>query len=184
MRIGINVPNDLLKRMEPLKQMTNVSQVCRDAIQAWVDMYERARERASQEGMEEIALRLRQELERHKVDWEALGHEDAKLWAQIASLKDFEDLFHNMGITKKQGRAPGLFDAHPLPGTKRFHERLFEHKEWLERQIELDERWNPVQQATKEYTHGWLSYITAVWEMVKQGNGTKDESQATEKKLE
>ena len=82
MRIGINVPNDLIKRMEPLKQMINISQVCRDAIQGWVDTYERARERAGQDGMEAVTLRLRRELESYEVDWEAIWHEDAKGWVE------------------------------------------------------------------------------------------------------
>ncbi|GAI08168.1 unnamed protein product, partial [marine sediment metagenome] len=112
MRIGINVPNDLLKRMEPLKQMINVSQVCRDAIQACVDTYERARERARQDGMEEVAIGLQQELESYDLDWEALGHEDAKLWIQKASLKDFEHFAHNLKGRQEQGK-----DAQHMDGS-------------------------------------------------------------------
>lgn len=185
MRIGINVPSDLLKRMEPLKQMTNVSQVCRDAIQAWVDRYERARERANQDGMEEVASRLRQELESYKVDWEALGHEDAKLWAQMATLKEFEHLFHNVGVAKKKGRMPGLWCAPILSGTKEFHERQHEHKEWFARQIELDEEGpNPYLRSEAEYTRGWLSYLRAVWEMAKRDTGLKEMNQMADRKQE
>ena len=55
MRIGVNVPDDLLKQMEPIKHMTNLSQVCREAIKDRVDAYERARARADREGMQEVA---------------------------------------------------------------------------------------------------------------------------------
>lgn len=185
MRIGINVPNDLLKRMEPLKRITNVSQVCRDAIQAWVDTYERARLRASQDRMENVAFRLRQELESYEVDWEALGHEDAKMWAQMATLKEFEHLFHNVGVAKRKGRTPGLWCAPILPGTRDYHERQHEHKEWFSRQIELDEEGpNPYLQAEAEYERGWLSYLTAVWEMAKQGTGLKEKHQTTDSRQE
>ena len=77
MRIGINVPNSLVKRMEPLRQMINVSQICRDAIQGWVDTYEHAMEKARQDGMEEVAAVLSREWEPYEVDWQAIGHEDA-----------------------------------------------------------------------------------------------------------
>jgi len=185
MRIGINVPNDLLKRMEPLKKITNVSQVCRDAIQAWVDMYERAKERASQDGMEKIAFRLRQEFESYKVDWESLGHEDAKLWAQIATLKEFEHLFHNVGVAKRKGRIPGLWCAPILSGTRDYPERQHEHKEWFARQIELDEDApNPYLRAEEDYEKGWISYLTAVWDMVKRGAVVKEEMRPNDGKQE
>lgn len=178
MRIGINVPNDLLKRMEPLKRITNISKVCRDAIQEWVDTYERAQEAAKQDGMEEIALRLRQEIESYEVDWVALGHEDAKMWAQIATLENFEHLFHNVGVAKKQGRLPGLWCAPILAGAKDFHDRAHEHREWFSRQIELNEVGpNPYLKAEEDYEKGWISYLTAVWNMVNQRVPAKKEKQ-------
>ena len=184
MRIGINVPTDLLKRMEPLKQMINISQVCRDAIQAWVDTYERARERARQDGMEEVAIGLRQELESYELDWEALGYENAKLWVQKASLKDFEHFAHNLKVGRSKGRTPGIWMAPYLPGTRSYGERQHEHREWFERQCELDEESNPYMQAKEEYERGWMSYVIAVWEMAKQPIEGKDIRPSTGKKDE
>ncbi|MBF8268004.1 MAG: hypothetical protein HW388_1512 [Dehalococcoidia bacterium] len=105
MRIGIKVADDILKRMEPFRHLTNVSQICRDAIEAWVDSYERARNRAREDGMEAVAARLQSEHAEQTVDWEALGHEDAKLWVQMATLEDFETLFHNLKVKERQGRS-------------------------------------------------------------------------------
>ena len=42
MRIGINIPNELHRRMEPLKETMNVSQLCRDAITNHLEKYETA----------------------------------------------------------------------------------------------------------------------------------------------
>lgn len=182
MRIGINVSNDLLKRMEPLKRMVNISQICRDAIQAWVETYERARDRARQDGMEEIALRLRQELESHEVDWEALGHEDAKLWVQMASLKDFEHFAHNLKVGRSSGRTPGIWMAPYLPGARLYPERQQEYEEWFERKCELDEDSNPYIEAKEEYERGWTSYIIAVWDMARQGTESKEKTEAADKK--
>ncbi len=174
MRIGINIPNDLLKRMEPLKQMINISQVCRDAIQAQVDTYESARERAKQDGMEEVATILHQELQRCDLDWEALGHEDAKIWIQKASLKDFEHFAHNLKVGRSKGRTPGIWMAPILPGTKSYGERAGENKEWFMRQSELELEYDYHQKAQHDYECGWTSYAISVWEMAKQPIARED----------
>ena len=147
--------------------MINISQVCREAIQAQVDAYERARERARQDGMEEVATTLQQELQRYDLDWEALGHEDAKIWVQKASLKDFEHFAHNLKVGRNKGRTPGIWMAPHLPGTKVFGERQAEHAEWFAQQCELDWDSNPYLRAQEEYVRGWTSYLIAVLDMAK-----------------
>lgn len=168
MRIGINVPDDLLKRFEPIKQITNVSQVCRDAIKAWVDTYEAASERASEEGMEEVSARLSQQVSEQTVDWGALGVEDAKLWCQLASLKDFQYLFHNLKLFEREGRSPEdwIPFSNSVQGTKTVNQRLGEHNEWFVRQYELDIKVDLYRKSTREYNRGWLCYVTSVWQMV------------------
>jgi len=168
MRLGINVPNDLVKRMKPLKQIVNFSQVCREAIQTWIDSYECARERAVQDSMEDIARRLRQEIESYEVDWEAMGQEDAKIWVQLASLKDFEHFNHNLKVGKRLGRTPGTWMAPILPGTKSYGERAGEHKEWFTRQSELELEYDYHQKSQHDYERGWTSYVIAVWDMAKR----------------
>jgi len=144
MRIGVNVPDDLLNQMEPIKHMTNLSQVCREAIKARVDAYQGARDRADREGMQDVAARLSQEYSEQAVDWETLGHEDAKMWVQLASVRDFENLFHNLKIDKRQGRPPRILVSRHLSGAKTFLDRQYNHKEWFERQHKLDDTANRV----------------------------------------
>ncbi|MDP6127098.1 MAG: hypothetical protein QF713_01855 [Dehalococcoidales bacterium] len=170
MRIGINVASDLVKRMKPLKQVVNFSQVCREAIQTWVDSYESAKKRAVQDNMEDIARRLRQEIESHDVDWEDIGQEDAKIWAQLASVKNFEDFIHNLKNGKRLNRTPETWMAPILPGTKSYGERSGEHKEWFTRQSELELDYDYHQKAQQDYERGWTSYVIAVWEMVKNSD--------------
>lgn len=182
MRIGINIPNRLFKRMEPLKQMVNISQVCRDAIQGWVDTYEHAMERAQQDGMEEVAAVLMHEWERYEVDWQAIGHEDAHIWAQKATPNDFEHFAHNLKIGRGLGRTPGIWMAPYLPGTKAYGERQAEHEEWFKQQCELDWDSNPYLRAQEEYERGWTSYIIAILDMAKRGTVSGDEKQTTDDK--
>ncbi|MDO8750465.1 MAG: hypothetical protein Q7K03_04905 [Dehalococcoidia bacterium] len=170
MRIGINVPDDLLKRFEPIKQVTNVSQVCRDAIKTWVDSYEAATERASKEGMETLAARLAQQVTAQAVDWEALGYEDAKMWCQLASLKEFQNAFHNHELLKREGRNLGLWAFEFQTTAKSFRHKYTDYKEWFEHQYEfydVEEARDRIDQAEQEYTRSYLTYVTSVWQMVK-----------------
>ncbi len=168
MRIGINVPDDLLKRMEPLKTVTNVSQICRDAIKTHVETYERALARAKEDGMDAIAERLGNMLVPQEVDWELLGIEDAKMWVQLAKLEDFEYLLHRLEVLERQGRSPYEVPIPRVQGDKFFEERSYEHDEWFDSQIETDEDNNPFIEAKLVYQRGKLSYILAVWNMAKE----------------
>ena len=169
MRLGINVPNSLLEQFNPLKDTYNLSQICREAIQERVESYERAKRQSIGDGMEAAADRLWQEYHKKTVlDWEAIGRDDAKTWVQLATLEDFENLFHNVAIRKKKGGDLGAFlQYRQIPGTKRFEDHYTEHETWFTRQMELDENTNPHIWAETEYYHGWFSYVTAVWQMVK-----------------
>ncbi|MFC1917923.1 hypothetical protein ACFLXH_04645 [Chloroflexota bacterium] len=168
MRIGINVPNDLLKRMKPFKQMINISQVCRDAIEYWVNTYERASEKAKQDGMEEVAAVLSREWEPIEVDWQTIGHEDARIWAQKATPENFEHFAHNLKVGRSHGRTPGIWMAPHLPGTKTYGERQAEHEDWFMQQCELDWDTNPYLIAQEEYVRGWTSYLIAILDMAEK----------------
>lgn len=168
MRIGINVPDDLLRRLEPLKAVTNISQICRDAIKAHVEAYERAKTRAKQDRINAIAERLGNKLVPQEVDWELLGIEDARLWVQLARLEDFEYLLHRLEVLERQGRSPYEVPIPRVQGVRFFEERSSEHDEWFDRRIEADEESNPYVEAKLTYQRGKLSYILAVWEMAKE----------------
>ncbi len=167
-RIGINVPDDLHERMEPLKRLTNVSQVCRDAIKAHVEAYERALARAKEDGMDSVAERLGNKLVPQEVDWELLGIEDAKVWVQLAKVEDFECLLHRLEGLERQGRSPYEVPIPRVEGTRVFEARSYEHEEWFDRQAEADEEKNPYVEAKLAYQRGKISYILAVWNMAKE----------------
>jgi len=168
MRIGINVPDDLLKRMEPIRTVTNISQICRDAIRTYVEAYERAMTRAKEDGMNTIAERLGNMLVPREVDWELLGTEDAKVWVQLAKVGDFEYLLHRLEVLERQGSSPYEVPIPQVQGVKFFEERSSENEEWFYRQIEADEESNPYIEAKSIYQRGKLSYILAVWEMARE----------------
>lgn len=170
MRIGINIPDDLLERFKPLRAAYNLSQVCRDAVKARVESYEKAWGQASADGMEALAGRFWQEYSKKTIlDWEAIGRENARRWAEGASLQDFEDLFHNISIHRRKGAEPGEFlGSWRTAPDNRFEVAQLKHDDWFERQFNLDQATNHYALAKQDYNRGWVSYMTAVWQMLRE----------------
>ena len=48
-------------------------------------------------------------------------------------------------------------------------DRQYENRGWFYRLIEMDDAVNHIQIAETHYTNSWLSYVTAVWQMVRDG---------------
>ncbi len=168
MRIGINIPDDLLKRLEPLKTVTNVSQICREAITMHVEAYERALIRAKEDGMNEIAAKLGNMIVPQEVDWELLGIEDAKMWVQLAKLGDFEYLLHRLDVLERQGRSPYQVPIPDVQGVKFFENHLSDYDEWFEKLIAADEQTDHYADAKFKYQRAKLSYILSVWNMARE----------------
>ena len=167
MRIGVNIPDELLKRVEPLKPAMNVSQICREAIRAYADSCE-ARSRVTEEDQRTAeAERLFLQDKLIEVDWEAIGWEDGEEWARTADLEDFEDAFHNFRIAQNKGADwkpwewPGRTGN--LARLRNYSTRRGEHGEWFQQQCNLHPETNPFIDAEKPYTRGWLAYVGVVW---------------------
>ena len=122
-RLGINIPSSLYKRMDPIKQRVNISQICRNAIEEWVSAYERSMEKVKQGGIEEVVDELRRAWKPYEVDWQAIGREDARIWAQKATPEHFEIFAHNLKVGRGHGRTPGVWMAPILPDTPFYGER-------------------------------------------------------------
>ncbi|OGO23674.1 MAG: hypothetical protein A2Z28_05880 [Chloroflexi bacterium RBG_16_51_9] len=171
MRVGINISNELMERFQPLKGTFNLSRICREAIMSYIEGYEKATNQAESDGMQAIAGKLASEyLMKTILDWESIGRNDAKILAQLATLDDLEGFFYNLKVHKKLGNphepGPFLFPR-IIPEAPEFESHIQEREKWFERQIELDESVSPYIEARKDYTRGWLSYLTVVWQMVK-----------------
>jgi hypothetical protein len=168
MRIGVNIPNDLYDQFKPLRATYNLSQVCRDALKRQVESYEKGLKQAKSDGMEAIVNRFFQEHSKKPIlDWEAIGRENARKWAEGASLEDFEDLFHNISTHKRGGHEPGEFlGSWRNPTDNRFEVVQQQHDDWFEWQFNLDSNINHYLIARNDYNRGWISYLTAVWQML------------------
>lgn len=172
-RLGINVPNELVNRLKPFKTSINVSQVCRDALEAQVAAYERADARVEEDEMSDLIQKFRQEIASRELNWESLGHEDAKVWAELGSLDDFENLFYKLSFVGRPGmlERPSINIVPHVDGARGFYERLKENADWAEWKYEHDEEVNHVGKAQSEYELAWFSYIRAVWKKIQSAVG-------------
>ena len=168
MRLGINIPNSLYKRMEPIKHMVNISQICRDAIEEWVNAYEQGLAQVKQDGIDEVVEQLKQAWKPYIVDWEKLGREDARIWAQKATTDNFEHFAHNLRVGRGHGRTPGVWMAPHLPDTPFYGQRQAEHEKWFKQQFDENSDANPYLTAREDYERGWTSYLIAILDLASE----------------
>ena len=176
MRIGINIPNELHRRMEPLKSYINVSKICREVIEERVASFEKGL------GDPAVAQAIDQAWEEERkmrdvidVDWWSLGCQDARSWAVAATLSDWERLQERLGGIRRQGSSAR--EVHPpyLGGVKNFGDRFHELHgrmqqeddrffDWLyDVHGEID--WNTAEQ---DYMSAWLAYTGSGWDLFLQ----------------
>jgi len=172
MRIGINIPNDLVRRLGPFKQFVNISQVCRDAIYEYVALQERAQKQAESDEVDKLATRLFDEKKTNTVDWELFGLQDAKEWSSRASKDDWDVLFDRLDYFEEQGISPFDGQIRRIPrveGVKDYYDRQYE--------IDVDDGWfaqriyeeaNPYIVAQSEYQSGFLAYIMIIRQKVRE----------------
>ena len=92
-RISISLPDSLMKKLEPIKDRINVSQLCREALEQRATAYERA---ASQNGQDldlaALVLRLRGERDQYGGKFEQLGKNNAATWLNTASYLEIHNI--------------------------------------------------------------------------------------------
>ena len=176
MRIGINLPNELHRRLEPLKQYVNVSQICREAIEDRIRCYERALSSRSNEDIVR-AIERAWEDEREmrailEVDWEMLGCEDAESWGEAAELKDWNYLHHRQEVIDRQGRPRWEVPIPHLEGIRTFFERYNENHSRISRQDNQFLDWLydehggiDIAAAEQEYMTAWLACTGSAWDL-------------------
>ena len=178
MRIGINISSRLHRRLEPLKQHINVSQICREAVEERIRCYERALvSRDDADIVQAMARVWNEEREMRDivdVDWGMLGCEDAKSWVTEARLKDWDYLHHRQEVIQRQGRPPTDLPPPHLKGVKGFNDRFVERKNRIQQQSDqFLERYFEhydfdVQSAERDYMSAWLAYTDAVWGLFRE----------------
>ena len=176
MRIGINISKELHKRLEPLKPELNISQVCREALEAKAANHERMRANLDDPAVQQAMARVWEQEKEFRalieMDWEQLGYEDAVAWVQAASWDNWQDLRKRLEGLRRQGRPDSTPIPPRLPGVKDFDDRLGEYPGWDRNQSDEFFEWLyyenislDVNSVQREYRTAWMSYANAAWEL-------------------
>lgn len=172
MRIGVNIPNQLYKRLEPLKATVNVSEICREAIELHVRAYEDGLARISAGEVPKVVDELCVQEQELFVDWQEVGLRDAIIWVERARPQDLQYLAHRQDIIRKQGRLYWEVPPPHIAGVEDFRHHYHDYSErfiqYLEAHPHYDIESDSPLDAEREYMIGWLGYLTAVQEKVRQ----------------
>ena len=161
MRLGINIPNNLYKRMSPIKDRVNISQICREAIERWVTAYESSLDEIDEDIRNKVD-QLNLTWEPYVVDWEEVGRNDAKVWAKRATPEQFEIFAYNLKVGRGHGRIPGVWMAPIIPDTPFYGQRRGEHEQWFIEQFDANWDTNHHETSQEDYECGWTSYLIAL----------------------
>ncbi len=72
-------------------------------------------------------------------------------------------------MVKQKGRKPEEYlGSWRIAPENRFEAAQHKHEDWFARQFELDSAPNYYVLAREEYNRGWVSYLTAVWQMLRE----------------
>ena len=62
MRIGVNIPNELMNRVKEIRPPVNVSQVCREALEERAMTHDRVLSQVASDGVDDQVFRLAESL--------------------------------------------------------------------------------------------------------------------------
>ncbi len=183
MRIGVNIPNELMRRLQPLKPELNISQICRDAIASHVEKYENAIANLDGDSTKAVLERVTSEELRRRsilyVDWEAQGYEFAVAWVKAAEWQDWNQWHSIQAHLERQGRPEWDIEPrlHGVSGSKiesfddrwhAFHERIMsqsdEFLDWMD-ENNINPDWDV---SKREFGRAWVAYLKVAWQRIHQ----------------
>ena len=167
MRIGINVPSELLKQVKEISPAVNVSQVCREALKQRVEVAQRAAAQAARDGANEHVERLNRSVAKPPIepDWEALALADARAWVSTVKPEHWEMFFDEADFFRRTGRDEMELVSFYQDGGgvwSHMREHMRENEEWYELDFEYGTTSNLREKATREYGRAWLGYVYEV----------------------
>ena len=170
MRIGINVPNELLRQVKQIRPEVNISQVCREALQHHVEVAQRAIAQATSDGVDEQVTRLDRSVARPLIepDWMAYALDDARDWVRTVTPEMWGQYIYQSDFLRKQGRDEAEMveiwsqnrDEKGL--LVRLHENMKWFEDQFEEQFESGGVADPYYKAREEYCRAWLGYVNEV----------------------
>ena len=169
MRLGINVPNELLKRVKKIRPQVNVSQVCREALEHYVEIAEQAKAQAAADRVDTHVDRLLQDVTAPPIepDWVAFALDDARDWTRAVTPGKWKRFIYESDFLRRKGRDEAeMVDIWSGSGDSAgLLHHLHESNEWFEYKFEQQFESggsDPHVKAREEYSRAWLGYVNEV----------------------
>ncbi len=186
MRLGINVPNELLERVKAIRPEVNVSQICREALAGQARRAERVRDQFAADGMEPHAHRFAfsTEAPMPEPDWAGFALQDARDWIMSVNPAEWEFFCYQRDTLERLGRGNENWHAESShrEGVKSFTVRAKENTEWFISQYELDMDSNVRELARDEYCLTWMAYVAEVRRLVEKHRSEQREKVIAKRK--
>ena len=148
-RISISVSEELMARLDPIKDRINISELCREAIERRLAAHESVSNNHVDElDQEGLIQRLREERELSEGTFQKGGRAKAALWLSTAPFLEIKSV--------AEARTPSNMESYRLPQTA--FRMMKKHME--EAGAECD--------GIRAVVHktAWLDYVTSVWSQV------------------
>ena len=188
MRVGINISDGLYRRLKTVDVPLNLSQVCRDAIEAIVVEHEELANRIDDDLSDIIEeFTTTTDTEWDDIDWRAYAWDDARAALREMDRETLERVLYYREVTSKtlspeelRERLKGDYLRGCFP---RYDERIKQHRDLLDKEEErLDSRdlehispwWN----SRVEYEAAWFRYVEAFIRRIEQKRRASEKERA------
>ena len=148
-RVSISLPDELITRLEPIKERINISRVCREAIENRISIFEGAGVRQEDDlDLQSLIARLREERTMVEGKWENLAKRNAIGWLHTASLMEIRN-----AMEPKTSLSMAKYRL-PRDAFRTMKQDMAEARESLEGAPAV------------VYKTAWLDHIRAIWAIV------------------
>ncbi len=156
MRIGINVPDELLKKLEPIRGTINLSEEFRAMLEEKAQAYEKADKSLTEATLNKRIAELRKTYKLLSIDWQKAGQEDAKRWCDDEKTS-FRMLtyYYNKALNSPPQELPVEAGGH-------LHNLITKSKEDLYALMDQEPDVDWWDRFEKPYKLGWKAYLQAI----------------------
>lgn len=171
MRIGINVPNEVINTIKELDPEANISQICREALSSHAAAAKRAQTEITDEDMDEIVERLEWPGSHPYIepDWATYAWQDAQDWVKAIAPRDWYYFLCGYDHYKESSRELYMYAQFRgignHKGVKSYIDRFMENDDWFWREAVIGgnlARQKAHEKAENDYMRTWLAYVNEV----------------------
>ena len=175
MRIGINVPNSLLQQVKEINPPVNVSDVCRKALEEYVEIAQRTTEQVHNDGVVTKITQLSKETGLPpEPDWVGLALDNAAHWVRSVTPEEWNDFVEDVDRLRQEGKPEDLYiNVWTIQyGGKGIFGYVHDYWDLLTKAARPSRISGLARDASergrREFTRAWLGYVYEVRRLIEQ----------------